>query len=121
MKASVKLLIIIFSLAFITWILSYFLSPFFSISQSIDISASSLINKEFYDKSFNFGLKFSEDNKLHVLQSVNNINSDFIYKFQLDEGIVRVSNDYTFVFIGDDKLIYLQKNIFLWEYHHENK
>ena len=121
MKASVKLLIIIFSLAFITWILSYFLSPFFSISQSIDISALSLINKEFYDKSFNFGLKFSEDNKLHVLQSVNNKNSDFLYKFQLDEGIVRVSNDYTFVFIGEDKLIYLQKNIFLWEYHHENK
>lgn len=121
MKASVKLLIIIFSLAFISWVLSYFLSPFFSISQSIDISALNLINKEFYDRSFNFGLKFSEDNKLHVLQSANNKNSDFIYTFKLDEGIVRVSNDYTFVFIGNDKLIYLQKNIFLWEYHHENK
>ncbi len=115
MKARYKIIIIILSLAFISWIVFYFASPAFLIVNSIDIKSEDLINKEFSNVAEKFEVKFSSEKELHISRTDRFTQSDFLYTFEIDEGVIKINDDYTFVLMGQEKMIFLQESMLLLE------
>lgn len=115
MKARYKIIIIILSFAFISWIIFYFVSPTFLIASSIDIESEDLINKKFSNVAEKFEVKFSSEKELHILRTDGFTQSDFLYTFEIDEGVIKINDDYTFVLMGQEKMIFLQESMLLLE------
>lgn len=114
MSSKTKLLLISITLIAIIWMTSYLFKPYFMIQEGRNIDESVLINSQFSTSNNDKILLIKKDNKCNFIFSDEDGYKDKIYEFSLQEGVLKLEDDYKFQILASNKIYSINEHYFMF-------
>ena len=109
-----NLIKVIFLLLFIVFFV-YFLSPFFSFVNSSYINSTFIVGKTFYSNDKGNRYEFIDSDTVKVNKDFND-DLNYFYSFNLEEGILKISDNSIFYFLNENMIWNYNEHYFLLRY-----